>query len=459
MTTAMLNRARVFRDRGLRASIVTFDYNPNYAREIAVLKSQNRMSDDTDLLNIFNYYSSLNTARLPARRTSNPAPRQVDHLDKRQGVVLREEYSELGIKVREQVRDTSSNLIREERYFTPDGFCYLTVLVNPDTSVPTAIFVHFIDGRPTEHYPNNRKWRTAWIDRMAQEEHVTPIVICDGPGSAPTVMGMATGLARRIYQIHINHFEAPFSYGSPIKPNHNAIFSKLDILDRVVVLTAEQRMDVVRDYGRPERLTVIPNFCSIGKASTIEKIPGRVSMLVRFHPQKRVEDAIRAFSLVLESSPAATLYIYGRGSEKANYHSLIRHLGLEGGVVIEDYTDDARKVLASSVCTVLTSTYEAFSLSIAESLSAGTPAVAFDCPYGPASLLEDGRNGYIIRDRDIDALGRAILQLVNNPGLAAQLGDEGRRIMVERYSDEIIFQQWSELFDELDQIAGSPTGG
>ncbi|MFF2029700.1 glycosyltransferase [Arthrobacter sp. NPDC058192] len=449
MTTAMLNRSRVFESKGHRAHLVTFDYNPDYSTEIAALVDQGRMSPGVKLVNIHEYYSSMNTLDRPIFQSPERPAEDIQLGHTKDGYRLREQFHSTGYKIRELTIDRVSGKPLAERYFTPDGFCYLTTHLSLETGIPFALHLHFRDGSPTQSFRNNRQWRIDWLNRLARQETTMPVFICDGPGSAPTVMGMEEGLARRFYQIHINHFLAPFEFGSPMKDDHRLIFSRMSDLDQVVVLTDQQRDDIIADFGHGEKISVIPNFCDVGTVPSVEKKPHEVSMLVRFHPQKRVDDAIRAFALVKSRVPTAVLRVYGRGAEKKNYASLISELGLGAHVFLEDYSTDSRRVLAASACSLMTSTYEAFSLSIAESLSAGTPVVAFDCPYGPASLVDNGRNGFLIKDRDLSAFADAVVTLLNDPAGAASLGREGRRMMVENYNDDAIYQQWSALMDSM----------
>ena len=47
---------------------------------------------------------------------------------------------------------------------------------------------------------------------------------------------------------------------------------------------------------------------------------------------------------------------------------------------------------------------EGFSLSLLESLSHGVPVISYDIKYGPAEMINNGENGYLIQKDDENAL-------------------------------------------------------
>lgn len=61
-----------------------------------------------------------------------------------------------------------------------------------------------------------------------------------------------------------------------------------------------------------------------------------------------------------------------------------------------------------------TSKMEGFGLAILESLSLGTPVISYDVDYGPAELIQDGFNGYLVSEGDIDKMVEKVDQLLND---------------------------------------------
>ncbi|PTK22726.1 glycosyl transferase family 1, partial [Mammaliicoccus sciuri] len=63
MTTAMLNRSKIFYDSAINADIVTFDYKHNYDDIINKLKMQKKMDKRTKMFNVFNYFMQVSNKK------------------------------------------------------------------------------------------------------------------------------------------------------------------------------------------------------------------------------------------------------------------------------------------------------------------------------------------------------------------------------------------------------------
>ena len=83
--------------------------------------------------------------------------------------------------------------------------------------------------------------------------------------------------------------------------------------------------------------------------------------------------------------------------------------------------------MAAASIFVLSSRFEGFPLVLLEAMSKGMAVVAFDCPTGPADIIEDHANGLIVPLKDLDALAAAHQGDDRRRGAAAALRGGGDR--------------------------------
>lgn len=102
----------------------------------------------------------------------------------------------------------------------------------------------------------------------------------------------------------------------------------------------------------------------------------------------------------------------------------------------------------NSAILLLTSLYEPFELVLPEAMSCGLPVVAFDCPYGPADIITDGIDGFLIKDRSVEDFASAVCQLIEDQELRRRTGEAGIKSS-RRYSAGDIMPKWKHLFETL----------
>jgi glycosyltransferase involved in cell wall biosynthesis len=109
--------------------------------------------------------------------------------------------------------------------------------------------------------------------------------------------------------------------------------------------------------------------------------------------------------------------------------------------------DVEAEYLQSSIY-VMTSRFECLPLVLLESLSYGIPMVAFDCPTGPADIIKDKENGFLLPMEQVDAMASRISELISNEDLRKKMGDKAK-LNSRHYAASNIYKLWSELFNRL----------
>jgi len=97
---------------------------------------------------------------------------------------------------------------------------------------------------------------------------------------------------------------------------------------------------------------------------------------------------------------------------------------------------------------LLTSVHEPFGLVLPEAMSCGLPVVSFDCPYGPADIISDGVDGFLVKDRNIRVFADRVCLLIENEELRVRMGREGITSS-QRYKTGVIMPLWNSLFERL----------
>ena len=107
---------------------------------------------------------------------------------------------------------------------------------------------------------------------------------------------------------------------------------------------------------------------------------------------------------------------------------------------------DLSEIYALSDIFCFASSAETFLLSAAESLSCGVPVVGFDLPV--VRELVNNEVG-VLTGSDSKSLAEAIDTLMNNEDTRLKMGQSGRKLIEERYSKDIFFANYTDLYNEV----------
>lgn len=153
--------------------------------------------------------------------------------------------------------------------------------------------------------------------------------------------------------------------------------------------------------------------------------------------QKGHVDLVRAIGLLVDRDPRIHLVIAGRaGNGSADLLRVIRNTnGASGFVHLLGHRDDVAELLATADVMALPSHYEGTAGIVLEAMSVGTPIVSTEL-QGMSGILEHNRNSLLVAVQDPAAMAQALDQVLNDPLLAARLGEEARRDFLSRFTLE-----------------------
>ena len=149
-----------------------------------------------------------------------------------------------------------------------------------------------------------------------------------------------------------------------------------------------------------------------------------VGQLGKYHHFKNLDILIKAFAEVSKDFPEWKLWIVGDGDMLEYYRGLASKLGVLKNVAFFGRVDDPerlRDIYSVASILALPSSFESFGMVVPEALSAGTPVVV-SSNVGAKILVENGKNGLVLREISSSNIRDAVLHLIENPKLLRKMG-------------------------------------
>ncbi len=183
--------------------------------------------------------------------------------------------------------------------------------------------------------------------------------------------------------------------------------------------------------------------------------PRFIGCCARLVPWKGLEFLIEAFARIAKAHPEARVRIHGEPIDReyaASLVTLAARLGVAKQIEFHPFAADMDGVYRQGLFFVIPSRSilpgpESFSRIIIEAWSHARPVIAFACG-GPRFLIEDGRDGYLVEERNTAWLAKRMAALLDDPALAERLGQAGAEKVRAQYSPPAIAQRLFELLTE-----------
>lgn len=196
------------------------------------------------------------------------------------------------------------------------------------------------------------------------------------------------------------------------------------------------------------KLFVIPNSLSFVADEPAKLENKRIIAVGRLTEQKGFDILMSIAQIIKDEIPDWHIDIFGDGEDKSKLLELISEKKLESFVIINPPTKNIKGELLASSLFVMTSRWEGLPMILLEAKACGLPIVSFDCPEGPADVIRDCEDGFLIECGDINALSEKIILLGKNLELRKQFGLMAKQSS-NKYTASSIFIKWNDLFNSL----------
>jgi glycosyltransferase involved in cell wall biosynthesis len=171
---------------------------------------------------------------------------------------------------------------------------------------------------------------------------------------------------------------------------------------------------------------------------------------------KSVRNLLQAMPMVLKEFPNTKLVILGKGGEQADIVETAERLNIRDKIVYRfDFVTEKERILhyaASDVC-VFPSTYEPFGIVSLEAMAMEKPVVvgARGVVGFKEQVISRGtdQNGVHINGEDPADIAWGINLTLSNPEKAKNLGENGRRRVLEYFTWRKVAEQTSKIYELL----------
>lgn len=257
------------------------------------------------------------------------------------------------------------------------------------------------------------------------------------------------------FVVHFHGYDA-FRYDVLAKytEKYREVFKKACKIVSVSSLMSEQ----LRTLGCPEQkllynpygpnnnfLEVSPNYDS-----------HQVISVGRFTEKKAPQLTILCFYLISEKFSKSKLVMVGDGPLLSNCQELVHALGISEKVEFKGIksADEVKELMMQSSIYLqhsvrpLSGDCEGTPVSILEAMAAGLPVISTR-HSGIADVVQPGITGFIVNEGDVIEMAECLETAINDLSLRIRLGEQGRRLIKERFLMKYHIEKFDDLFKRV----------
>lgn len=220
--------------------------------------------------------------------------------------------------------------------------------------------------------------------------------------------------------------------------------------DAIVTLTEEdQRLYRKNLHLRCPIVTIGNPMRKMSARSEYDITSTNLLSIGRLTPQKGFDLLVQVAARILPSNPDWHWQILGEGKDRESLEKQIKRAGLEEQVSFLGNRGDVDDYYKRAAIFVLTSRYEGLPMVLLEAKAHRLPIVSFNCETGPAEIIDDGQNGFLIDGLDCGAMADKLEGLMKSR-VKRQEFSAAADLNSERFDMGNIMVAWKELFERLD---------
>ncbi len=240
----------------------------------------------------------------------------------------------------------------------------------------------------------------------------------------------------------------------------------IGLADKLIVVTKEAKKDILKYQTiKEENIYVVPNSVMLNtfleypiENEIIEKYKNDFVILYLGSTgiRRGLDTAIKAIKICMNTIDNIKLVLVGKSRDDIKLKKLANSLNIEKYVIFEGWKDLTlfpSYIKASNVCiSPLTRNRHhdtTYANKIFQYMCCGKPLIVSDCT-AQKNVIQETKCGLIHKAGVEKELAEKILNLHKNPELRKQLGENGKKAVIEKYNWENTSKNLIKLYEEVE---------
>lgn len=218
--------------------------------------------------------------------------------------------------------------------------------------------------------------------------------------------------------------------------------------DRVCLLSQryyKELSDIVGGYEKLYAAIPNPNTIGLSYKSQIKK-KKQLLFVGLFSSQKKEDLVLKLWQRIYKDYPEWNLVIVGDGPKERvkrlkRMASKTERVTFTGLVPSKKYQEESSILL-------ITSGYEGWSMVLTEAMQCGTVPMAFNSYAAVSEIINDGKDGFLIKPFDLDEYERKLRLIMTDENLRDEMAKNATG-SVKRFDVKNVVDQWVNLFNSI----------
>jgi colanic acid/amylovoran biosynthesis glycosyltransferase len=234
------------------------------------------------------------------------------------------------------------------------------------------------------------------------------------------------------------------------------VYKYLYLTSDVITANTQFTKQKVMDNGGPGTIRVIPESLFVDdfiNSGNYEKVPHSVITVGRLEEKKGYFYSLEAVALAKKKIPGIVYYIAGMGTLREKLEGYAKSLGIAeachflGGLTDVEVKERYKRceIFLLSSITASNGDMEGQGLVIQEAQASGLPVISTLHNGIPDGLIK-GKTGFLVPEKDSEALAEKIVLLLGDDKLRETMGRDGQIFVKQKYDVPIVVGQYNDCY-------------